>query len=535
MKGLMQAEPLLLTALLTHAEENFGDVAIVSREPEPFSYTYAEAARRAKRLASGLLRAGLRPGEIAGSLAWTTHRHFELMYAVPGIGSVLHTANPRLSTSQIAFTINHAGDRFLFVDPDCIPLARTLVPMLHTVEHFVVMTAAGTVDAAGLPNLLWYEDIVDAGDPAFVWPQFDERTGSTLCFTSGTTGDPKGVLYSHRGSLLSTMAIAPANGWNVTSSDVILPAAAFFHCNGWGAPYLAPMAGAKLVLPGRATDGASMLQIIREEGVTVGSGVPTVWMGLLEHCLDTGQKPGELNRIVCGGAAPPPSMMSGLYEHYDVRTLQVWGMTETTHAATLHWMEPAVLRGEVEPQAPQGKPVFGTRMRIIGAEGDELAANGKAAGQLQVKAPWCAAAYLGRPDIALCDPDGWMNTGDLATMSGAHGLRITDRLKDVIKSGGEWVSSIDLEHAATEHADVLEAAVIGVPHPRWQERPVLFAVARQGSAVTPGDVIAYLKPRVPKLWIPDEVIFMESLPQNSTGKVSKEHLRAIYKDQASTN
>ncbi|WP_240320968.1 long-chain fatty acid--CoA ligase [Sphingomonas crusticola] len=523
----MQVEPLLLSALLVHAEENFGDVEIVAWEPERFSYTYAQAGQRARKLASGLLKLGLHPGETVGSLAWTTHRHFELMYAVPGIGAVLHTANPRLSARQIAFTINHAADRFLFVDPDCITLAAELAPLLTTVERFIIMGPPRESDPSGL-TLGYFDDILAAGDADFAWPSFDERTASTLCFTSGTTGDPKGVLYSNRGSLLSAMAIAPADGWDVSASDTIMPAAAFFHCNGWGAPYLAPMVGARLVLPGRAVDGETMLKIISEEGVTVGSGVPTVWMGLLDQCIRTGRAPGTLNRIVCGGAAPPPAMMSDFFTRFGVRTIQVWGMTETTHAATMLSTRPDVLTGATEALAPQGKPVFGTRLRVIGPGGAQLPNDGTTPGQLQVKGPWCATEYLGRDDIQLCDEEGWMNTGDLATVSAREGLRITDRIKDVIKSGGEWVSSIDLEHAAREHDDVLEAAVIGVPHPRWQERPVLFIVSRDGARLSPADVIAYLKPRVPKLWVPDDVILMDALPHNSTGKVSKEDLRQIY-------
>ncbi|HEY0301769.1 MAG TPA: AMP-binding protein, partial [Rhizomicrobium sp.] len=473
MLGLVQHQPLMLIAFLEHAAQNYPDVCVVERDGDRTMRTsYRETAARTRRLASGLLKRGIAPGDLVGSLAWSTQRHFELLYAVPGIGATLHTANPRLSDDHISYSIHHARERVLFVDRECVVQAERLAPRLPNVVTYVVMADRSEVPSANLPGLVYFDDIVADGDDSFEWPQFDERTASTVCFTSGTTGDPKGAVYSHRGSYLSTLAIAAPNVWGVGSDDAIIATAAFFHCNGWGAPYLAPMAGAKLVLPGRDHDAASLRQLIVDEGVTVGPGVPTIWHGIAEHCRREHVGLGRLNRIVWGGAAPPLELMRTYWRDFGVRSLQAWGMTETTHAATFERSGDDVLNGETEPLAAQGKPVFGTQIRIIDGDGRPLPKDGIAAGHLQVKAHWCASGYLHRDDVALNDPEGWLNTGDLATIGRENGLRITDRIKDVIKSGGEWISSIDLENAALGHPGVAGAAVIGVPHPRWQERPV---------------------------------------------------------------
>jgi fatty-acyl-CoA synthase len=378
------------------------------------------------------------------------------------------------------------------------------------------------------PRVLCYEELIDTGDSDFSWPSFDERSASTVCFTSGTTGDPKGIVYSHRGSYLSSLAIAAPNVWAIGRDDAIIALAPFFHCNGWGAPYLGPMVGAKLILPGRALDGRSLQELIVAEGATVGPAVPTVWLSILEHCRTAKVGLGKLNRIVCGGAAPPLELMRAYWREFGVRTVQVWGMTETTHAATVQWTEKEVLAGEVEPGYPQGQPVFGTQIRILADDHRALPRDGRAVGHLQVKGHWCASAYLKRDDLVINDAEGWLNTGDLACIGTDSALRITDRLKDVIKSGGEWVSSIDLENAAIGHPAVAEAAVIGVPHPRWQERPVMYVVVREGQSVSADQLREFLARIVAKWWLPDEVIFIEELPHTSTGKVKKDLLRASY-------
>jgi acyl-CoA synthetase (AMP-forming)/AMP-acid ligase II len=529
MHGLIQFQPLLLSGILAHAAETYPDVPIVSWSGNRlFRYTYAQSEARARRLASSLQRRGFGPGDFISSLAWTTHRHFELMYAAPGIGAALHTANPRLSAEHLTYTINHTGARLMFVDPECLEQLEQLADALTTVTSFVVMADSNEVPATPLPNVIAYEDLLAEGDADFAWPSFDERTASTLCFTSGTTGDPKGILYSHRGSYLSALAIAAPNVWAISDQDSIIIVAPFFHCNGWGAPYLGPMAGTKLILPGRALDGRSLQQLIVNEGATVGPGVPTVWLAIAQYCQQTGERLGKLNRIVCGGAAPPLALMRTYWQEFGVRTVQVWGMTETTHAATVLWTSNDVLSGDAEPRAPQGRPVFGTQIRIVDDEGRRLPNDGTAMGHLQVKAHWCSSGYLKRPDIAVLDRDGWLRTGDLAAIEAGSALRITDRLKDVIKSGGEWISSIDLENAASTHRAVAESAVIGVPHPRWQERPVMFVVVREGHELTADALRAHLAQSVAKWWLPEEVIFVADLPHYSTGKVQKEVLRKQY-------
>ncbi len=530
MQGLLQYQPLLLSDILEHGARTFPHVPIVSwTGTEAFRYDYREAARRARRLASVLPRLGIKPGDFVGGMAWTTHRHFELMYAVPGVGAALHTINPRLSGEHIVYSINHAHERVMFVDPDCVPLMETLAPLCTAVDCFVVMSSRAAAPPTRLPNVYFYEDLIDSGDDAFTWPSFDERAASTACFTSGTTGNPKGVVYSHRGTYLSAMAIAAPNVWGVSHRDAIIVLAPFFHCNAWGATYLGPMAGAKLILPGRDMDGRSLQRLIVDEGATVGPGVPTVWLGIAEYCRSSGAKLGSLNRIVCGGAAPPLALMRTFWREYGVRTIQVWGMTETTHAATVVWTDEDVLAGVKEPRAPQGQPVFGTQIRVVSDAGQALPKDGVSAGQLQVRAHWCASGYLYRDDVSLCDREGWLHTGDLAVIGEDDSLKLTDRLKDVIKSGGEWVSSVDLENAAIGHPSIAEAAVIGIPHPRWQERPLMYVVLRPGHEVSPQDLRTFLSQHVAKWWLPEEIVYIDELPHNSTGKVQKEALRELYR------
>ncbi len=531
MHGLIQYRPLVLTALLEHAAETYPTTAVVSlSNGRLFRYTYASAAARTRRLASALQRRGIGPDDIVCSIAWTTHRHFELMYAVPGIGAALHTANPRLSAEHLTYTINHGQAWLLLVDPECLSQVEQLLPSLPHVRTIVVMGGREDVPASSLGKLEFYEDLLAEGDDAFDWPSFDERSASTVCFTSGTTGDPKGIVYSHRGSYLSALAIAAPNAWALSERDTVIVLAPFFHCNGWGAPYIAPMTGAKLVLPGRALDGRSLQQLIVSEGATVGPAVPTVWLAIAEHCLQHGERLGQLNRIVCGGAAPPLALMRTYWREFGIRTVQVWGMTETTHAATVLWTPIDVLSGAAEPQAPQGQPVFGAEIRIVDDEGKALPKDGKAVGHLQVRGHACASGYLRRPDINVLDGDGWLKTGDIAAIERDNSLRVTDRLKDVIKSGGEWISSIDLENAASSHPAVAEAAVIGVPHPRWQERPALFVVLKPSQSVSADALRSHLAQIVAKWWLPEEVLFVETLPHYATGKVKKDILRLQYRE-----
>ncbi|MBZ8134775.1 long-chain-fatty-acid--CoA ligase [Afifella sp. IM 167] len=528
MHGLVQYEPLLLSRILQFAAENFGRVPVISWSPEGIlRYDYAALEGRSRRLASALRKHGLGEGSVVGSLGGNDHRHVELFYAAPGIGAVLHTANARLAAEQIAYTVNVAGERMLFSDPASLPQIAEMRPHLTNLETVVVMAEGQPEPLPGIARVIGYEELIAEGDEAFEWPSFDERAASTLCFTSGTSGDPKGVLYSHRGTYLSAVSIAAPNYWGIGHDDTVLAMAPICHCNAWAAPYLAPMAGAGLVLPGRSFDGPSVHRMITEGGVTVATGVPTIWLGVLEHCRRTGQDLGRLNRVVAGGSAPPPELIRVMAQDFGVRTLQVWGMTETTHAATMRATGTDV-ESEAWKAAPQGRPTFGTRIRIVDDAGEPLPRDGATRGQLQVRGSWVATSYLGRDDVVLCDPDGWLNTGDVAALSEDGQLRIADRIKDVIKSGGEWISSIDLENAAISFPTVSEAAVVGVPHPRWMERPIMVVVPREGERLDENALRAFLQERVPKLWLPDAIVVVEELEYTSTGKVKKSVLRERY-------
>ena len=533
MLGLTQHWPLITSSILEHGAANYADAEIVSRiaDGRLHRYDYGTADRRARRLASAIRRLGVTADAIVGSLAWTTHRLFELFYAVPGLGAVLHTANPRLAPEQIAYAVNQADYRCLFVDLDCLPIAEAIAPALQRVDRYVIMTDRASMPRTRLRDLICYEDLVADGDEGFAWPPLDERSGSTLCYTSGTTGDPKGVLYSHRGTVLNAMTITGGNGWAIGRGDAILAVAPFFHCNGWGAPYVGPMVGAKLVLPGRALDAASLHGLIVGEGVTIATGVPTVWLGMLDHLVERGGDLGRLDRIVCGGTAPPPAMVARLRQDYGVRTIHAWGMTETTHASTAAQALPGTSEAEeLEILRGQGHPLYGSAIRVVDDQGRVLPRDGTSVGHLQVRGHWVARAYFRREDAGLIDAAGWMNTGDVAVIEPGGAMRITDRGKDVIKSGGEWISSVELEKAALEHPDVAEAAVIGVAHPRWQERPLLLVVPAPGRTPGEAELRAWLAERVAKWWLPDAVRLVDELPRTATGKVRKAELRERYAD-----
>jgi fatty-acyl-CoA synthase len=524
MRGLMQEQPLLLSSFIRSAARWHGDSEIVSRADGAIHrYGYAAAEARARRLADALTRRlGLRPGERAGSLAWNHFRHFELFYGVSGAGFVLHTCNPRLFPEQIAYAIRHAGDRIMFVDPACLELAEALAPALPEVERWIVLADEAQAQQTRLPGALSYETLLaEAGDD-YRWPAFDEAAASVICYTSGTTGDPKGCLYGHRGSALQAMAVCQPNAFGFSNRDAILPIAPLFHCNGWSSPYVGPLTGAKLVLPGRALDMASLHELIVTEGVTVALAVPTVWLSMLEYLRETGQGLGRLERVGCGGSAPPPAMIEGL-ERLGVRTIHAWGMTETTAGATFgQWS-----RAE---QATQGRPVYGCEVRAMDDEGRELPRRADAVGRLEARGYWTVSGYY----KGASDPHGWLDTGDVGSVDEKGLMRISDRTKDVIKSGGEWISSIALENAAVGHPHVLEAAAIGVPHPKWQERPLLIAVRRPGAALRPEELRAWLADKLAKWQLPDEVLFVDELPHTATGKISKRELRARFAEARPT-
>jgi fatty-acyl-CoA synthase len=532
MLGLNLDYPLLLSTVIEHAAATFGDTEIVSHNGMGrVRSDYRSAAMRSRRLASSLRRMGVQEGSFVGSLAWNTHRHFELFYGVSGIGAVLHTANPRLPPAQILYTINFTGYRTLFIDADTVPLAEQLAPGLDTVDRFIVMAGRDDMPATTLPNVRCYEDLVEAGDPTPSWSTLDERTACALCFTSGTTGQPKGVLYSHRGTVLSALSTGCGNGWALSANDTVLGIPGFFHCNGWAVPFLAPMYGAKLVLPGRRADSEWLHRLITDEGVSIAAAVPTIWLDMLGHCRATGQRLGRLRRIFSGGTAPPSAMIEAYLRDYGVRISHGWGMTETTHGATISFARDDLPHGAaVAAMRTQGKPLYGNEMRVVDDAGDPVPRDGNTPGNLQCRGHWIAGAYFRQLDVDLQTDDGWMRTGDIAVIDSDNTLHIVDRAKDVIKSGGEWISSQALEQAAMRHPAVHEAAVVAIPHPRWQERPLLIVVIEEGASVSPEELRAHLQESVPKWWLPDEIAFVMELPHGPTGKLQKEELRRQIAD-----
>ncbi|WP_428493322.1 AMP-binding protein [Rhodopila sp.] len=530
MHGLNQDLPLLLSTVLEHGATTFGAVKVIGRYGNDcIDFDYAQLALRARRLAAALQHLGFGSDHMVGSLAWNTHRHLELLYAATGIGAVLHTANPRLPPAQIAYAINFAGYHTLFIDADTLALAEQLAPQLQTVRRYVMMAPPGAVPHSTLPELLFHEDLLADGDPGFTWPLLDERAACLLCFTSGTTGAPKGALYSHHGTVLNALSAGGGNAWALSADDAIIAIPGFFHCNGWAVPFFGPMYGASLVLPGRRADSAFLHRLILDHGVTVAPGVPTIFLDLLRHCRETGAGLGRLNRLFSGGAAPPLAMMEAYLRDHSVRTIHGWGMTETTSAATMSF----ALRDLPPDQAltamrTQGKPVFGAEIRIADDDGNPLPRDGVTPGHLQARGHWTAAGYFRRPEIEAMTPDGWLRTGDVAKIDADNTLHIVDRSKDVIKSGGEWISSQALEEAASAHPAVREAAVIAMPHWRWQERPLLIVVVT--APVTRQDLLVHLAHMVPKWWLPDAVAFVDELPHGPTGKIAKQELRQWQTD-----
>ena len=530
MQGFNQDLPLLLSSILEHGATTHGDVQVIGRYgAEAADTDYATLESRTRRLASALQRLGYGPDHFIGSLAWNTHRHLELFYAASGVGAALHTANPRLPRAQIAYAINFTGYRTLFIDTDTLPLAEQLAPELPGVRRYVLMAPPGPLPQTTLPELLSYEDLLASGETSFSWPNLDERSACLLCFTSGTTGPPKGALYSHRGTLLNALSTGGGNAWGLSADDAIIAIPGFFHCNGWAVPFFGPMYGAKLVLPGRRADSAHLHALIVEHGITVAPGVPTIFLDLLQHCQATGAGLGRLNRLFSGGTAPPLAMIEAYLRDYGVRTIHGWGMTETTSAATMSFAPRHLPQAEaLAAMRTQGKPVFGSAIRIVGEDGTVMPRDGVTPGHLQARGHWSVAGYFRRPEVAAITPDGWLQTGDVAKIDPDSTLHLIDRDKDVIKSGGEWISSQALEEAAASHPAVQQAAVIAIPHPRWQERPLLVVVAT--SPLGEADLQRHLAQLVPKWWLPDAVAFVDALPHGPTGKLAKRELRQWLAD-----
>jgi 3-(methylthio)propionyl---CoA ligase len=532
MQGLHQDFPLLLSTVLDHAAANYADVQVVSHcAGEETRLTWRETAIRARCLASALRAEGVGEGQFVGSLAWNTHRHLELFYGVAGAGAALHTANPRLSSDNIAYSINFTCYTTLFIDPDTVALVESLAPRLEHVRRYVMMCARDRMPTTSLPNVVCYEDLIEAGDPAYTWPNLDERTACALCFTSGTTGLPKGALYTHRGIVLSALSTGGGNCWDLSADDCIIALPGYFHCNGWAIPFLAPMYGAKLVMPGRRMDTPFLHKLIMAEDVTVGPAVPTIWQDMLAHCRNNGHGLGKLGRLYTGGIAPSATMIETFWLHYNIRTHHAWGMTETTHGSTFSFTSrDATGAGAIETMRVQGKPAYGNEIRIVDDNGQELPRDGTTPGHLQVRGHWIASAYFRRPDVTAETEDGWMITGDVSVIDPDNTMHIVDRAKDVIKSGGEWISSPALEEAACRHPDIAEAAALAIPHQRWGERPLLLLVPREGKTVPAAAMTDHLTQLVPKFWLPDAITSLPEFPHGPTGKIEKTTLRAWLKE-----
>jgi acyl-CoA synthetase (AMP-forming)/AMP-acid ligase II len=535
MLGLMQDQPLMISSLIEFAARHHRDAQIVSRrvEGDLHRYTYADAAARARRVANALDRLGLAFSDRVGTLAWNGYRHFELYFGVSGSGRVVHTINPRLAPEQVAWIANHAEDQVLCFDMSFLPVIKAIWKQCSTVSHWIALCEADALPAdTGIAGLQSYEAWIGAESDAYVWPEFDERSAAALCYTSGTTGHPKGVLYSHRSTLLHAYAGALPDALSMSARDSVLPVVPMFHVNAWGIPYSAAMTGAKLVFPGAALDGKSVYELIEAERVTFAAGVPTVWLMLLNHMRTGGLKFSTLKRTVIGGSACPPAMIRSFYVDYGVTVLHGWGMTEMSPLGTVCNLKLKQLELPVDAQlaimGKQGRALYGVEMKIVDPEGRDLPWDGQATGDLLVRGPWIVASYFrgegGDPLV-----DGWFPTGDVAAIDPDGFMQITDRSKDVIKSGGEWISSIDIENIAMAHPAVAMAACIALPHPKWDERPLLVVVKKPGAEVSREELIGFYEGKVAKWQVPDDVAFVDAIPLGATGKVQKNKLREQFK------
>jgi 3-(methylthio)propionyl---CoA ligase len=540
MLGLMQTQPLMISSLLMHAARHHptGDVVSRLNDGSIHRTTWFQTERRARRLARVLQTLGISDSDRVGTLAWNDFRHLEVYYAAPGMGAICHTINPRLHPDDITYIINHAGDRVLFVDVAFAGLIRQIAPRIaDNVRAVVLMTdAAGMCDVTLAPGirLCCYETLMDAADEDYAWPSFDENTASALCYTSGTTGRPKGVLYSHRSTILHAYAGAMPDVMGLRATDRVLPVVPMFHVNAWGIPHSAAMIGAALVMPGRHLDGSSLARLLNEERVTMTCGVPTVWLGLLQHLRSSGDKLHTVKRIMTGGSATPPLLVEAFGDEYSISVEQGWGMTELSPVGTYNAPKPAQARlGRQDAgrhALKQGRILPGIDMKIVDGNGRELPWDGVAFGDLMVRGPWIASAYYGDSPGSALDADGWFATGDVATIDPDGFMEITDRSKDVIKSGGEWISSITLENIAVSHPAVAEAAVVAARHPKWDERPLLLVVPRPGHMIDPDAVLKMYDGKVAKWWLPDAVVVVPELPHTATGKLLKLALRMQYRD-----
>jgi acyl-CoA synthetase (AMP-forming)/AMP-acid ligase II len=540
MLGLMQQRPLLISSLLDYAERYHTGTEIVSRSVEgPIHRSnWGEVATRARQIANALHRQGVMQGERIATLAWNHNRHLEIYFGVTCSGAVLHTVNPRLFPEQVRFIVDDAEASYVFFDVAFAELVKQLAPQLPSVRGYVALCTHDALPSIDVPNLLCYEDLLAAETADYAWPRFDENTASALCYTSGTTGNPKGVLQSHRSAVLHSFSLMAADTMAISARDSLLLCAPLFHVNCWGIPFAAAGTGAKLVLPGMKLDGASLFELIRDEGITFLGAVPTVWLNLfawMEQHLDTLDHRGlRLKRVLSGGSAVPRVVIEKVHAYFGATMLHAWGMTEMSPLGTCGSLLSRHVDLDLEQRMPmhlkQGRTIYGAEVRIVDEEGHELPRDGNSVGEVQVRGPWVLSGYFKGAGGKVVDDDGWFRTGDVARMDADGFLTITDRAKDVIKSGGEWISSIDIENLVVSHPAVMEAAVIAARHARWQERPLLLVHRRQGAEVTKDEILAFLSDKIAKWWLPDDVVFVDGLPHTATGKLLKTRLREQYSD-----
>ena len=541
MLGGMQDWGLTLDKIIDHARVNFPDAEVVTRSVEGPIHrtTYAALHDRAKQVSHALWQNGIAPGDRVATLAWNSWRHLEVWYGTSCMGAVLHTVNPRLFPEQIAWIMNHAEDKILFLDLTFVPLIEKIAGELKTVKAFVILTDAAHMPQTSLPGALCYEDFI-AGRPLGVrWGEFDENTAAGICYTSGTTGDPKGVVYSHRSNVLHALAANQPDCFGICAEDVVMPVVPMFHANAWAIAFVAPMAGAKIVNPGAKLDGQSVYELLESEGVTMTAAVPTVWLMLLQFLQENNKKLSTLKRVAIGGSAVPEKVLRAFEVDYGVDVIHAWGMTEMSPIGTLGALLPKHKKAPIDERMrlklKQGRALFTVEIKIVDDEGKELPRDGKTFGRLVVKGPAVAKSYFKnegarRADGTALEADGFFDTGDVATLDGDGYMQITDRSKDVIKSGGEWISSIDIENIAMGASGVACAAVIGVAHPKWDERPLLIIEAAAGASPTKEQVLAHLEGKIAKWWTPDDVVFIEKIPLGATGKINKLALRGMFKE-----
>ncbi len=539
MLGSMQKQQLTISAIIEFADKNHPNTEVVSNTTEGglHRYTYGDAANRSRQLANALTNLGVQLGDRIATLAWNGYRHLELYYGISGIGAICHTINPRLFPEQVAYILNHAEDSYIFVDLTFMPLVEALAEDMPTVKGVIVMTDEAHMPETtltGKVDIHCYESLIAGESTKFNWPEFDENTASCLCYTSGTTGNPKGVLYSHRSTILHAFAANQPDVLGLKATDVVMPVVPMFHVNAWGTAYIGPMAGAKLVFPGAHLDGESVQKLMESEKVTFSAGVPTIWLGLLQYLRSSGKRIDTVDRLVIGGSACPRAIIEGFRMEYNAIVDHAWGMTELSPLGTFNkpkaGMENLTDEEYIDLSMKQGRGMFGIEMRIVDDEGNELPWDGKAFGSLQVRGPWVCESYYKGDGGQVIDEDKWFSTGDVSKIDPDGYMIITDRTKDVIKSGGEWISSIDLENVAVGHEAIQEAAVIGIAHKKWDERPLLVCVKNEGMDVSKEDILAYMDGKIAKWWMPDDVAFVDELPHTATGKLSKLTLRGTFKD-----